>query len=576
MDPTPYLTDAVPAPKALFDRLDARRDLVRFQVRGPDGAWTPVSWREYAAGIRALACWLADLGVGAGERACIFAPNRVAWMQAAMGIQSAGGALVPLYPSSTADQAGYVIAHSDARVLFVDTDSAVERVLLAWPACKDVERVVLLSDGVDPARIAARLRAAGHSAPSDSEIAARFVPWSRALADGAAVDARTPGAFEARLASLSLDQWSMMLYTSGTSGRPKGVPLTYRNVTANGQDWLTCLAPLVEEGDVDLLWLPMSHVFGFGEGCIGDSLGWTSWMCEPADVLGLLGEVRPTVLMSVPAYWEKLASQAAAGGSPEARADRLRALTGGRLRFCLSGGAGLKREVKDAFREAGLLLIEGYGLTECSPTLTMNRPEAYRFDSVGRPFPSVELRLAGDGEILARGPNVFGGYHKDPEATAEAFDPDGWFRTGDVGRFTEDGFLQIIDRKKDILVTAGGKNVPPANIEQAFQDDPFIEHLVVYGDGKRYLTAGVWPHWPAVEAELRARGGGRDGDAVHALLAERIEAGNSGLASFETIKRFRVMGDALTVDGGLLTATLKVKRKAVYARYEALFEELYA
>src|SRR6185436_7482030 len=164
----------------------------------------------------------------------------------------------------------------------------------------------------------------------------------------------------------------------------------------------------------------------------------------------------------------------------------------------------LKREVKDFFYACGVLMIEGYGLTETSPTLTLNRPDSFRFDSVGKALPSVELRLAEDGEILARGPNVFSGYHKDPSATREAFTDDGWFKTGDVGRFTDDGFLQIVDRKKDILVTAGGKNVPPANIELRFKDDPFIAHVVVYGDAKRYLVAGVWLNEPAVKAYLDA------------------------------------------------------------------------
>jgi long-chain acyl-CoA synthetase len=275
--------------------------------------------------------------------------------------------------------------------------------------------------------------------------------------------------------------------------------------------------------------------------------------------------------MSVPSLWEKLAIAA------KDDVERLREVTGGRMRFCLSGGAGLKREVKELFHRAGILVIEGYGLTECSPTLTMNRPDAFRFDSVGKPFPSVELRLAEDGEILARGPSVFSGYHKDPAATRDAFTDDGWFKTGDIGRFTDDGFLQIVDRKKDILVTAGGKNVAPANIELRFKDDPFIEHVVVYGDGKRYLVAGVWPSARAVEAHLEKSGvaeGARE-EALRALLARRVELANAELASFETIKRFAVVSEPLTVEAGFLTPTLKVKRKKVYEHFAPVFEALY-
>jgi long-chain acyl-CoA synthetase len=365
-----------------------------------------------------------------------------------------------------------------------------------------------------------------------------------------------------------------MLYTSGTSGNPKGVPLTHRNVGSNGADWLVNNAALLDEGDRDLLWLPMSHIFGWGELCAGNLLGWETYLTTPAEVLDLLPSVAPQVFMSVPAYWEKLAR--ALGGAPHAlprgsatpgspdRADALRRITGGRLRFCLSGGAGLKVEIKQLLHEHGLLVIEGYGLTETSPTLTLNRPDAFRFDTVGKPLRGVELRLDVDGEILARGANVFAGYFKDPDATTAAFTPDGWFRTGDVGRWTEDGFLQIIDRKKDILVTAGGKNVPPANIEAKFVDDPVIERVVVYGDARPYLVAAVWVR-SEVPTEDRAR-----------VVAERVDAINAELARHETIKRHFVAELPLTVEAGTLTSSLKLRRKIVYDRLRDRFEALYA
>jgi len=298
----------------------------------------------------------------------------------------------------------------------------------------------------------------------------------------------------------------------------------------------------------------MSHIFGFGEMCLGNTLGWISYMSDPREVLTLLPELRPHVFMSVPSHWEKLAQDPT----------RIREVTGGHLKFCLSGGAGLKREVKEAFHAAGVLIIEGYGLTETSPTLTLNRPNAFRFDSVGKPLPSVELKLAEDGEILAKGPNVFGGYHKDENVTREIFTEDGWLKTGDVGRWTEDGFLQIIDRKKDILVTAGGKNVPPANIEQRFAGDPLVSHTVVYGDGKRYLVCGVWVNETTLDdASLRAE------------VQKRVDAVNKDLASYETIKRFAIVREPLTVEAGLLTASLKVRRKKVYEKFKTVFESLY-
>jgi long-chain acyl-CoA synthetase len=279
--------------------------------------------------------------------------------------------------------------------------------------------------------------------------------------------------------------------------------------------------------------------------------------------------------MSVPSHWEKLAGPAMHETTPEARLAKFRDVSGGKLRFCLSGGAGLKREVKDFFYACGVLLVEGYGLTETSPTLTLNRPDAFRFDTVGKPLPSVELRLAEDGEILAKGPNVFAGYHKDPEATREAFTPDGWFKTGDVGRFTDDGFLQIVDRKKDILVTAGGKNVPPANIELRFRDDPLVLHVVVYGEAKKFLVAGIWPNEEALAAATKdVPAEGRDA-ARRALLQRRVDKVNAELASYESIKKFALMTEPLTVEGELLTPSFKVRRKKVYERFRSVFEGMY-
>jgi long-chain acyl-CoA synthetase len=288
-----------------------------------------------------------------------------------------------------------------------------------------------------------------------------------------------------------------------------------------------------------------------------------------------LPEVKPTVFFSVPSHWEKLSIQAMHEPTPAARLEKFKAVTGGKLKFCLSGGAGLKREVKDFFYSCGVLIIEGYGLTETSPTLTLNRPDAFRFDTVGKVVPSVEVKLAEDGEILARGPSVFLGYHKDAEATAAAFTADGWFMTGDVGRFTEDGFLQIIDRKKDILVTAGGKNVPPANIELRFRDDPYIANVVVYGEAKKFLVAGVWLNEEAVAAHLGdVAPEGRDA-ARRALVQKRIDQANSELASYETLKKFAILSEPLTVENELLTPSLKVRRKKVYERFKDEFEALY-
>ncbi|MFL5322292.1 MAG: AMP-dependent synthetase/ligase [Myxococcaceae bacterium] len=575
MDITPYQELKI-APRAVFDSLPERRSRVRFMI--PNGSdWRSVTWGAFAKGIEQVALFLSTVELRVGDRAAVFAPNSVEWITAALGIQAAGGVMVPIYPASTAEQAAYVVSHSDAQVVFVDSAGLLARVLEAWGDYGNVRRIVLLSDSIDVAKVLEDARSKGAKVPAFAEVERKIVPWSRALSLGAHRGEEEPALFLRTMHAVSLDQPGMMLYTSGTSGQPKGVPLTHRNVGVNGLDWLRNNASLVDENAVDLLWLPMSHIFGFGEACLGNTLGFTSYLCDPTTVLKLLPEVHPQIFMSVPAYWEKLAMAAMAEEGTARRHAKLREITGGKLRFCLSGGAGLKREVKEFFHEAGLLIIEGYGLTEASPTLTLNRPDAFRFDSVGKPLPSVELKLAEDGEILARGASIFGGYHKDPAATTNAFTEDGWLKTGDVGRWTEDGFLQIIDRKKDILVTSGGKNVPPANIEVRFCDDPFIAHLVVYGDGKSYLTAGVWLNEAAVNAQLDSDGVAASArpEAVKALVQRRLDRVNASLPSYETLKKFAVIAQPLTVANGLLTPTLKVKRKKVYETFKTELEALY-
>lgn len=570
-----------PQPHAIFDRLAERRTRVRYMV--PEGDdYRAVTWGAYARSIRHIGAWLAGVGFEPGARGAIFAHNSVEWMVAAMAIQSVGGVMVPVYPASTSKQAAYVAEHAEAKVLFVGDTELLGRVLAAWSDYRSVEKVVFLSEKVDLGEAMKRLKDQGKDVPALADVQSRTIPFAQARELGRAQDDDDPKLFDMRLAALGLDSPALMLYTSGTTGNPKGVPLTHSNVGHNGLDWLRCFAPLLRDdrggqGCVDVLWLPMSHIFGFGEACVGDTLGYTTYLADPATALSKLPEVRPDVFFSVPAYWEKIANAALSEPDAARQRARLTEVTGGRLAFCLSGGAGLKQEVKEFFYRNGLLIMEGYGLSECSPTLTLNRPADFRFDTVGKALPSVQLKLAEDGEILAKGPNIFAGYHREPDATRDAFTDDGWFKTGDVGRFTEDGFLQIVDRKKEILVTAGGKNVPPANIELRFADEPLVRHVIVYGDGKKFLVAGVWLDPEAVAQRLGKEGidnAGRS-NAVEGWVSAAIERINDELAKYEQIKRFKIMDVPLTVAGGHLTSTLKVRRKHVWQSFQREFEALY-
>ena len=572
MDVTPYL-DVKIAPKIVFDALPERRTRPRFMVPTPDGDYRCVTWGGFADMIKKAACFLTSVGFGSGDRGAIFSTNHVEWLAAFLGIQAAGGVMVPVYPANTPEQAGYIASHSEAKVFFVSAQ-LLPRVIEAWDSYASTVRIVCFDENADVEKMVETLRGKGKKAPDASVVREKLIDWKTASAKGAEYDKANPGAFERTMDAVSLDQVGLMLYTSGTTGNPKGVPLTHNNVGINGRDWLSVNGVLIDDHPVDILWLPMSHIYGIGQAGLGNSLGFLTYLGDPTTVMANLQTVRPSVFMSVPSYWEKLAALAMSEPTPEKQKAKLMEVTGGRFVFGLSGGAGLKREVKEFFYSHGVLITEGYGLTETSPTLTMNQPKAFRFDTVGKPFPSVQLKLAEDGEILAKGPNVFKGYFKDDAATKEAFTEDGWFKTGDVGQWTEDGFMKIVDRKKDILVTAGGKNVPPVNIEMRFADDHLFSHVVVYGDAKKYLVAGVWLNDEMLKAELEKLGKSGD-DAVREIVQARIEKVNAELAHHETIKKFQIMPRPLTIQNGMLTAVLKLRRKKVYEAFRDEFEALY-
>ena len=280
-------------------------------------------------------------------------------------------------------------------------------------------------------------------------LAGRVLDIAAAQQLGAQALEKRPYRVLERTETIRLDDAGYLVYSTAYPGAPRGVPLTHFNVGSAGASWIEVNGPLCHEGDIDLLWLPMANLFGWGELCLGNQLGFLSYLSAPLSVLRHLAEVRPHVFMSRASTWERLAELARAAGTDEAtRLGELKRLTGGRLYFCLAGGAGLAQETKELFLKAGLLLVEGHGMAECSPTITMNRYNAFDFSSVGQPVPGVQLRIADDGEVLVKGPNVFSGYFKDEEASRAAFDEEGWFRTGDLGRLTPDGFLQLIGRKQ--------------------------------------------------------------------------------------------------------------------------------
>ncbi len=549
------------------------RDRPRAMVAKDGNNWQPVTWGEMASRVEHLAAFLVRQGLDSGDKVAVFANTRLEWGLAGLAAVAARGVLVPVYPALVGEPLVHILAHSDSRILFVETEDQLRRVLEVWNQLSI--RTLIGFDSMDLSKLA---KEAGLE---DAGIAENHFTLAQAEKLGAASLRSAPKLVNHHLDAIRLEDPGYLIYTSGTTGMPKGVVLSHRNVAVSAGDWIALNGPRLHEGDIDVLWLPMSHIFGWGQFGLGNQLGFVTYFSEPLKALEHLQALAAHIFMSVPAYWEKLALMAqSVSANPLHQRAELRRLTGGRLRFCLSGGAGLGREVKELFKSAGMMIIEGYGLTECAPTLTMNRIDDYDFDSVGKPFPSVQVKIAGDGEILAKGDNLFLGYYKDDEATASMYDAEGWFRTGDLGRFNERGFLQIIGRKKEILVTSGGKNIPPQNIESRFRDEPLISQVVVYGNGKKYLVALV-----DIDEQVALERLGNNGEApceaprqhplIQLWVQEQIDKVNRELARYETIKHFCIADEPLSIEGGFLTPSLKVRRGQVEDHFRAALEALY-
>jgi long-chain acyl-CoA synthetase len=568
----------------LLEKGRAKSSNCRFMILSDNGGWNQVTWGAYLENTVRFALTLSHFGIGVDKKVSIFAKTRVEWAYAGIALQFCRGVFVPVYSSLTPEQIRYIINHSDSEIIITETER-LDSIFRIWDHIPHIKKIILF-DSVSEDNLATQLEqfnSRHNQRLSLSDLKNRILSCDDVYEMGKSLKDQTPERIDRLVDEIQRQDVSAILYTSGTTGDPKGVVLTYENLYRNSQDWLTVLGPYMPDKRVDLLWLPTSHIFGWGELGLGNVLEFVTYFTTPFEVLNLMPEVKPTVFMSVPAYWEKLYVQAKSWSDNESeQMERLRYLTGGELDFCLSGGAGLKREVKEFYYKTGLFIIEGYGLTETSPTLTMNRKEDFDFDSVGKPFPSVELKLAPDGEILAKGPNVFKGYYKNPDATQESFDSEGWFKTGDLGKWTDQGFLKIIGRKKEIIVTSGGKNISPQLIESRFNDDPFIEHLVLYGNEKKYLTALVTLRHHALSQYAKEKDipFNQFSDliqhpAIISLIQKKIEEVNKNLASFETIKKFYLCEKNLTVEEGYLTASLKLKRSKIYEAFGDKLDALY-
>ena len=587
--------------RMFLDRIEEGGDSVRYLVPH-EGRWDPMTYREVGSAVREMASGLMALGLSRGDKVAILSGTRVEWCLADIAVILGGFVTVPIYPSSLPDQAGYILEHSEARVVFVEDGMQWNKVAGVWKDLPSLATVILFTG------------------PSEGK--ERTIDLPRLRSKGIEYAAANPEDFARRTEEIRPEDDLTIIYTSGTTGSPKGVVIRHSNVAFDVAATLSVC--LISKDDVMLQFLPLAHVLGRFEHFLSfNAMTVTAFARGIQTVAEDLPAVRPHVMISVPRLYEKFYAAVLAkvheegglkkriflwalsvGREVSARKQRkepvsgwlsvkfsladglvfskIRGKLGGRLRFFVSGGAPLTREIAEFFHAMGILILEGYGLTETPSVVSAQNMDQFKFGTVGKPLPGTEVRIASDGEILIRGPHVFKEYYRNPEATQEAIDPEGWFHTGDIGELDAEGFLRITDRKKDIIVTSGGKNVAPQNVENMLKNDKFVSQAFVYGDRRKYLTALLtlsgedivkWAEQndiPERDLVLLSRN-----PKVEAMMRSRVDEINRQLATFEQVKKFVLLGADFTQETGELTPTLKVKRKVVIKKYGNLLDALY-
>lgn len=599
----------------LVDLLEARAresgDAVALRSK-KGGRWVGESFREWRDGSRAIALALIDAGIRTGDRVVLISNTREEWTLIDFGILGAGAVTVPVYPTATGEQVATLLADSGARLAFVEGSRALEELAHAVTRPTELERVVVI-DSEAPA----------HPIPRPTGEPLPVTRFSDFVARGMALseDADSLAARNERLLALGPDSLATVVYTSGTTGVQRGVMLTHGALVAQAEA-LTEAIP-VGPSDEQLLFLPLAHILArvvlFG--CVRAGAR-TAFAGDMQRVMEGFEEVRPTFFVSVPRLFEKVfavaSEHAGAEGAVKERlwrwavgiglqasrqkqkgvapsgllaarlryADKIalakvRERFGGRLAFAVSGGAPLSRELGEWFHAMGILVLEGYGLTEMSGCTHVNRRDQFRFGSVGLPLPHVETRLGKDGEVLLRGPGLMRGFFGQPEATAAVIDAEGWLRTGDIGKLDPDGSLSIVDRKKDLIVTAGGSNVAPQHLERLLCQSPWIAQAVIIGDRERYLIALLTLDFANVKRWARDHRRGTDPAALardpelRALIQLDVDDVNRRLSRFEQIRKFSILDRPFSVADGELTETAKPRRDRIRERHAQVIRELY-
>jgi long-chain acyl-CoA synthetase len=533
------------------------RPALRFKHQG---TFRDLSWADYRRQVDEAAAGLIALGIGPGDAVAILSENRPEWLIADLAILTLGAVDVPLHAPLARPQVEYQLRHSRSKAIFVSNQTQADKVLTVRDSLPDLRLLI----SFDPIQVDDRL----------SHRSLESLERLGASDSAAPVEARR---LEGRTA---LDDLATIIYTSGTTGHPKGVMLSHGNLLSNAETCATILETGLDE--IQLSWLPYSHIYARTCDHYGTMIaGATLCLAESMEtILADFQAVGATRMNSVPRFYDKVWASVE-HLAPEERVRRLKLAFGPTIRRLSSGGAPLPQHVATGFNEAGILLLEGYGLTESSPVISFNRAGEQRDGTVGKAIPGVEVRIADDGEILTRGPHVMLGYWQDPEATKGAI-VDGWLHTGDVGQLDEDGFLTITDRKKDLIITSCGKNIAPAMLEALLTGDPYIDQAIVLGDRKPFVAALIVPNLPMLEAKARELGCGIDRDdeliatsAIRDFMAERVEQIMRAVSQPERVRAFLLLGRPLQVDAGELTATLKVRRRHILRSFEDRLEALY-
>ncbi len=576
-----------------------RREALRF----PTGrGWEALSWEQVGHQSFDLAAGLLALGLQREERVGLICSTRYEWILADLAVMCAGGATTSVYPSTEQSDVAFIISDSDSRFIFAENADQVAKLAAVRDQLPKVDKVIVIDGDGDGDWV---------------------MSWRDLARLGAEHLRDHPGSVDVVIASIAPEALATLIYTSGTTGRPKGVELSQSCWTYEG----ACIdaVEILTVDDLQFLWLPLSHSFGKVLLAAMLQIGFATAVDGRVDkIADGLAEVKPTFMAGAPRIFEKVRARViqtavGEGGAKAAIAQwafavglqvsrrrqaglepvgllkvqyaiadavvfkKVRTRLGGNIRYLVSGSAALSSEVAEWFEAAGLLVLEGYGLTETSAGTCINRPHNWRFGTVGEPFPGSEIRIASDGEIQVRGPGVMRGYHRMPEQTSEVLDADGWFSTGDVGEIDEGGRVRITDRKKDLVKTSGGKYIAPSVIESRLKaSSPIVGHVVVHADKRNFASALITldpdtaPQWAESEGLSDDYFDLTSSPKVRVHLQERIDELNGSLNRWETIKQFRVLDHDFTVETGELTPSQKVKRRVVEHMYSDVLDDMYA